>query len=102
MATANKAITGMGSVIGKVSKYSDWLGNTFDAKIEELIPGIMIPATTYGEALNRSFEGGAAAQPDAHTPGSGPGRSRSPDGGATPGGWSDWSWHQEEGSSISR
>lgn len=105
MATANKAITGMGSVIGKVSKYSDWLGNTLDAKMEELIPGMMVPSTTYDEALNRSFEVGAAAQPDAHAlPTPGPGRVCSPDGAPTPDGegWSDWNWHQEEGSSKSK
>ena len=102
MATANKAITGMGSVIGKVSKYSDWLGTTLDAKIEELIPGMMIPGATYDQALEgRQSAGIGAAAPRVSTE-AGPGSIRTPEGDVTPGGWGDWSWPHDESSSKSK
>jgi len=102
MATANKAITGVGSVIGRVSRYSDWLGNTLDAKIEELIPGITIPGATYDHALDPRRDGGGGVA--AALVGGRASRAveRLPEGDASPGGWSDWSWHQEEGSSKSK
>lgn len=54
----NKAIMGMGSVIGKANIGTGWATiSIFDAGIEELFPGMTISATTCNEDLNRSFEG---------------------------------------------